>query len=86
MKLGTRVPKSKALLVALRIAVMDPTLHSSLTERLAAVPVTPPVTCRLWLKQAPFHLDNEGYINSRARLMILKWRDFSMQRKPNEMK
>lgn len=34
-----------------QIAVMDPALHSPLAERPAAVPVTPPVTCRLWVKR-----------------------------------
>lgn len=53
---------SKTLLVALKIAVMDPCLHEPLAERLAAVPVTQSVTCRLWLRQALFDLDNEGYI------------------------
>lgn len=40
---------------------MDPILHGSLAERLADVPVTEPVTCRLWLKRALFALDDEGY-------------------------
>lgn len=61
-KASTSVPSSKSLLVALKIAVMDPALHSPLAARLAAVPVIPPVTCRLWLKRALFDLDNEGYI------------------------
>lgn len=56
------IPNSKTLLLALRISIMHPTLHSALAERLAAVPVIEPVTCRLWLKQALFDLDNEGYI------------------------
>lgn len=61
-KICTGVPSSTTLLVALRIAVMNPVLHGVLAERLAAVPVTPPVTCRLWLKRALFDLDDEGYI------------------------
>ncbi|KAJ5787137.1 hypothetical protein N7457_002127 [Penicillium paradoxum] len=61
-KTNTGIPYSKTLLVALKIAIMDPCLHGPLADRLAAVPVISPVTCRLWLKIALFDLDNEGYI------------------------
>lgn len=61
-KANIGVPNSKPLLVALQIGLIGPDLHGPLAERLATVPVTPPVTCRLWLKQALFDLDNEGYI------------------------
>lgn len=61
-KTSTGVPSSRTLLLAMKIAVMDPSLHSSLVARLAAVPVTQSITCRIWLKQALFDLDNEGYI------------------------
>ncbi|KAE8417866.1 hypothetical protein BDV36DRAFT_255611 [Aspergillus pseudocaelatus] len=55
-------PYSLNLLVAVKIAVMDPALHRALADRLAAVPDTPPITCRLWLKRALLELDEEGYI------------------------
>ncbi|KAL4783790.1 hypothetical protein BJX76DRAFT_357692 [Aspergillus varians] len=56
------VPKSKTLLVAEKIAVMDPVLHEPLGDRLATVSATPPVTCRIWLKRALHDLDDEGFI------------------------
>lgn len=55
-------PNSKSLLLALKIAVTDPSMHDALAVRLEAVPVEPPVTCRLWLQKALYELDNEGYI------------------------
>ncbi|KAB8261402.1 hypothetical protein BDV32DRAFT_148667 [Aspergillus pseudonomiae] len=58
----TGIPNSLNLLVSLKIAVMDPALHVALVDRLAAVPETPPITCRLWLKRALHELDEEGYI------------------------
>lgn len=61
-KPSQNVPSSLTLLVGRKIAVMDPSLHGPLAERLAAVSTTPPVTCRLWLKRALSDLDDEGYI------------------------
>ncbi|KAL3479801.1 hypothetical protein BJX99DRAFT_61627 [Aspergillus californicus] len=56
------VPKTSTLLVALKIAVMDPVLHEPLDSRLAAVSQAPPVTCRTWLRRALEILDDEGFI------------------------
>ncbi|RDW84101.1 uncharacterized protein DSM5745_04427 [Aspergillus mulundensis] len=61
-RLSRGVPHSISLLVALKIAVMDPALHGALGDRLKAVSQTPPVTCRIWLKRALQDLDDEGYI------------------------
>ncbi|KAE8151742.1 hypothetical protein BDV25DRAFT_138563 [Aspergillus avenaceus] len=55
-------PNSLNLLVALKIATMEPALHAALTDRLALIPHTAPITCRLWLKRALHDLDEEGYI------------------------
>ncbi|KAL3456711.1 hypothetical protein BJX64DRAFT_270156 [Aspergillus heterothallicus] len=60
------VPKSKALLVAHKIAVMDPALHAPLGEMLEAVSDAPPVTCRIWLLRALQELDDAGFIKLTA--------------------
>lgn len=66
-KFSTGVPNSLNLLFALKIAVLDPALHTALGDRLAQIPVAPsprygPITCRVWLKEALSELDNEGFI------------------------
>ncbi|KAJ9293156.1 hypothetical protein DTO271G3_8100 [Paecilomyces variotii] len=71
MKLSSNVPSSFNLLLAIKIAVIDPVLHDSLAERLAQVPVQDSsrygrITCRVWLKEALEELDNEGYIALKA--------------------
>ncbi|KAJ5211548.1 uncharacterized protein N7498_003194 [Penicillium cinerascens] len=59
---------SQGLLVALKIGVLDPILHQSLRDRLQETPIAystrfhESITCRVWLKQALFALDDEGYI------------------------
>ncbi|KAF7588087.1 hypothetical protein BBP40_006186 [Aspergillus hancockii] len=58
----TGIPNTLNVLVAMKIAVIDPTLHAALAERLASVSDTAPVTCCLWLKRALQDLDDEGYI------------------------
>ncbi|KAJ5952995.1 uncharacterized protein N7479_011408 [Penicillium vulpinum] len=56
------------LLGALKIGVLDPTLHAHFLERLRQIPIVDSVrfreriTCRVWLKEALFELDDEGYI------------------------
>lgn len=58
----------QALLGALKIGVLDPTLHAPFLERLRQIPIVDSVrfreriTCRVWLKEALFALDDEGYI------------------------
>ncbi|RMD43095.1 hypothetical protein DV735_g2000, partial [Chaetothyriales sp. CBS 134920] len=61
------VPSSVNLLVAIKIAVIDPALHTDLARKLAELPVTTssrygPITCRVWVKEALHELDDEGYI------------------------
>ncbi|OQD60804.1 hypothetical protein PENPOL_c020G08343 [Penicillium polonicum] len=56
------------LLGALKIGVLGPTLHAPFLERLRQIPIVDSVrfrekiTCRVWLKEALFLLDDEGYI------------------------
>ncbi|KAJ5670279.1 uncharacterized protein N7477_005642 [Penicillium maclennaniae] len=58
------------LLVALKIGVVGPTMHGALSDRLALVPLTlystrfrENLSCRVWVKEALFALDDEGYLN-----------------------
>ncbi|KAF7122518.1 hypothetical protein CNMCM5793_000543 [Aspergillus hiratsukae] len=59
---------SQRLLVALKIGVLDPALHQALLDRLGQIPIAHStrfhenITCRVWLKEALFALDDEGYI------------------------
>jgi hypothetical protein len=56
------------LLVALKIGVLKPTLHQALLDRLWQIPIAystrfhESITCRVWLKEALFALDDEGHI------------------------
>ncbi|KAJ5789757.1 uncharacterized protein N7518_006768 [Penicillium psychrosexuale] len=62
------VMNSKRLLVALKIGVLDSSLHQHLLSRLYRIPIADSVrfrekiTCRVWLKEALYVLDDEGYI------------------------
>ncbi|OQE36884.1 hypothetical protein PENCOP_c011G06340 [Penicillium coprophilum] len=57
-----------SLFGALKIGELDPTVHAAFLERLQQIPVVDSVrfrervTCRVWLKEALFALDDEGYI------------------------
>lgn len=59
---------TRKILVALQIGVLDPILHESLADRLAQIPIEystrfhEDMTCRVWIKEALFALDQEGYI------------------------
>ncbi|PYH80524.1 hypothetical protein BO82DRAFT_433304 [Aspergillus uvarum CBS 121591] len=56
------------LLVALELGEIEPALHTALAERLAQVPVgystkfREAMTCRVWVKEALFALEEEGYL------------------------
>ncbi|CAG8252462.1 unnamed protein product [Penicillium nalgiovense] len=62
------VLNDQTLLGALKIEMMDPILHAHFLERLRQIPIVDSVrfreriTCRVWLKEALFALDDEGYI------------------------
>ncbi|KAJ6113676.1 hypothetical protein N7523_006993 [Penicillium sp. IBT 18751x] len=64
------IPCLRDLLVALKIGVVGPTIHGALSDRLALVPLTiystrfrENLSCRVWVKEALFALDDEGYLN-----------------------
>ena len=64
---STDVPSSTNLLVAMKIANLEPLLHSALSDRLPQIPISRSprygdITCRVWLKETLHELDNEGYI------------------------
>lgn len=48
--------------------MLDPAIHANLLERLYQIPIIDSVrfreriTCRVWVKEALFALDDEGYI------------------------
>lgn len=62
------VSQSVRLLLALQVGVLDPVLHGSLSDRLAQIPIQystrfrEHMTCRVWIKEALFALNEEGYI------------------------
>lgn len=59
---------SRGVLVALKIGVLGPIMHQPLLDRLREVPIAystrfrENITCRVWLKEAIFALDEEGFI------------------------
>ncbi|KAJ5650085.1 uncharacterized protein N7484_003808 [Penicillium longicatenatum] len=65
-----QMPQQRRLLLALNIGSVEPVLHNALSDRLALVPLTPfssrfseQLNCRVWLKEALFVIDDEGYVN-----------------------
>ncbi|KAK2762048.1 hypothetical protein FQN54_001054 [Arachnomyces sp. PD_36] len=64
--------QSVNLLVATKIAVIDPVLGGIMPDRLAQIPIQysarfrEDITCRVWLKEALFALDEEGFIKLTA--------------------
>ncbi|OJJ95221.1 hypothetical protein ASPACDRAFT_47967 [Aspergillus aculeatus ATCC 16872] len=56
------------LLVALELGEIEPALHAAMAERLAQVSVgystnfREAMTCRIWVKEALFALEEEGYL------------------------
>lgn len=64
------MPQQQRLILALRVGTVEPLLHSAMADRLALIPTTlpstrfrEPMTSRVWVKEALFLLDNEGYLN-----------------------
>lgn len=64
------MPQLRRLLLALKISALEPVLHKALTDRLTLVPLTlfstrfrEHLSCRVWVKEALFALDDEGYVN-----------------------
>lgn len=67
---SAEIPQLRRLLLALKIGSLAPVLHHALSERLAVVPLNPysvrfreRLSCRVWVKEALFALDDEGYVN-----------------------
>ncbi|CAL5867688.1 uncharacterized protein PFLUO_LOCUS1907 [Penicillium psychrofluorescens] len=63
------LPTCSRLLLALQVGVLEPMLHAAMGERLKQVPLTlystryrEQLTSRVWVKEALFALDDEGYI------------------------
>ncbi|KAL3472022.1 hypothetical protein BJX99DRAFT_236412 [Aspergillus californicus] len=56
------------LLLALKLADLDPALHDALMARMSQIPIQystrfrESMTCRVWIKEALYELDDEGYI------------------------
>lgn len=67
-KTSADVGSSRNLIVAVKLAVIEPELADALSKRLAQIPIgysarfREDVTCRVWVKEALFALDDEGYI------------------------
>lgn len=64
------IPTLRRLLLALKVSALEPVLHKALANRLALVPLTlfstrfrEHLSCRVWVKEALFALDDEGYVN-----------------------
>ena len=64
------MPTLRRIVLALRIGSMEPVLHNALAHRLAAIPLSrfsmrfrEQLNCRVWVKEALFVLDDEGYVN-----------------------
>jgi hypothetical protein len=61
---------STKVVVALQIGVVGPVMHGAFAARLALVPLTlysvryrESLCCRVWVQEALFALDDEGYLN-----------------------
>lgn len=56
------------LIVAIKIGIIEPGLHQTLLDRLEQILIAystrfhESITCLVWLKEAIFSLDDEGYI------------------------
>lgn len=56
------------ILLSLKLAVLEPELHSALKDRLSHIPIKhstrfqEDITCRVWVKEALHVLNDEGYI------------------------
>ena len=64
------IASDKQVVLALQIGVVGPVLHAALGSRLALVPLTlysarfrEGLSCRVWVQEALFALEDEGYLN-----------------------
>ena len=62
------VDNDGSILTALEIGCLEPMMHPHLLQRLEEIPILDSqrfrerITCRVWLKEAIYALDDEGYI------------------------
>ncbi|OOF94898.1 hypothetical protein ASPCADRAFT_208553 [Aspergillus carbonarius ITEM 5010] len=67
-KSNQHVNTSRRYILALKVGDLEPALHGPLGTRLSEVPIEystrfhEAITCRVWVKEALFALDDEGYI------------------------
>ncbi|RAL08025.1 uncharacterized protein BO97DRAFT_355050, partial [Aspergillus homomorphus CBS 101889] len=67
-KTNEEATRAGRLLVALELGHVDPALHAALADCLARIPIEysarfrEAMTCRVWIKEALFALDDEGYV------------------------
>lgn len=66
---GDNLIKTRSFSLALRIAIIEPALHGFVSECLEAIPIKTyssrfreDVTCRVWVKEALYELDQSGLI------------------------
>eukprot|EP00136_Aspergillus_niger_P002052 XP_001391268.2 hypothetical protein ANI_1_1546064 [Aspergillus niger CBS 513.88] len=68
VKSDQKVITSRRYLLALKVGDLHPALHGPLETRLSQIPIQysmrfhEAMTCRVWVKEALFALDDEGYI------------------------
>ncbi|PWY62296.1 hypothetical protein BO83DRAFT_383465 [Aspergillus eucalypticola CBS 122712] len=68
IKSDQKVISSGRYLLALKVGDLHPALHGPLETRLSEIPIQystrfhEAMTCRVWVKEALFALDDEGYI------------------------
>lgn len=66
---GDNLVRSRSFSLALKIAIIEPALHGLVSECLEAIPIQryssrfrEDVTCRVWVKEALYELDQSGLI------------------------
>ncbi|KAM5438414.1 hypothetical protein MferCBS31731_004991 [Microsporum ferrugineum] len=68
-KQSNNVQNSNRLLVALKVGIVEPLLHEMLGQCLSEVPIQystrfhENITCRVWLKEALYELNERGLLN-----------------------
>ncbi|KAI9038127.1 uncharacterized protein KD926_011261 [Aspergillus affinis] len=71
MQLITDASYFNRVLLTLKLGVLDPVVHDAVGVRLGEVPIQysgrfkENMTCRVWLKEALYALDDEGYVELR---------------------
>ncbi|KAL4914891.1 hypothetical protein BDW62DRAFT_189507 [Aspergillus aurantiobrunneus] len=67
-RLPEDVATANELLLVLKLGDLDPVLHGAFKERLGQIPIQysarfrESISCRVWMKEALFALDDEGFI------------------------